>query len=632
MGRASRRRRELREPPKSEAERLRRTFRYARRAQRRASKRGASIAEYEAMAAMGSKYVLEALIARCNARMLAANEMPAEAVEPIMSALLSIGYTDFAFRQLGVTRDRPPSSYGGNWIDHLAWGTDSIYAAARLIFCGQYMGATTILRSQFERWAENAAYNTGIVHRSGESAASFVGRAWGKCHDNYPFARRPIRNPDAVNHESWDEETEHHSAAGPSITIGLDHEVNPVDLMESMSDLLHGRGPWSELAHWEAGGILNTEPPAAVKDASEKLADVITLILRQIRLCLATLAEEQGKLDLPSKILSMSVEREYAGPTAPKFWSMAPLLPKAGLRPEVVAGLEDAAIAHAEVMIGRRPAGRLYRDDEFAHLHFYERRARAVKWALKAFDIEKERTGNLDFKYLEDRDFRYMVGGEMAGILSVWLKGSPAGDAAASCSSALRSAYWLWLEDDDRALAALRALLEQCARMRVWTEKPEKAEKLAASLSTTPKDWVRAAGWNRLRALTKALGEFSHAHANVRFDGAREILEKIQSGDAEPDDVVHMARGHALDALTVLLLSESVNTASKISVSIGDAFMRIVDDVVISKENLATRREDLLNRTLAQSDTPLGDYSFHGPADALRSAHNSQSVSPDSAS
>ena len=86
MGRASRRWRELLEPPKSEAERLRRTSRYAQRAQRRASKRGASIAEYEAMAEMGSKYVLEALIARSNARMLAANQMPAEVECPSSTA------------------------------------------------------------------------------------------------------------------------------------------------------------------------------------------------------------------------------------------------------------------------------------------------------------------------------------------------------------------------------------------------------------------------------------------------------------------------------------------------------------------------------------------------------------------
>ncbi|MFF4978270.1 hypothetical protein [Streptomyces sp. NPDC001083] len=575
------------------------------------------------MAANESRRVLEALIARHNARMLTMAELPSEAVKPVMSALLTIGYTDFAFRKLGVSAKRPPSSYGGNWIDHLAWGTDSIYAAARLLFCGQFLGAVTILRSQFERWAENAAYNTGIVHRQGESAASYAGRAWAKCHDNYPFAQRAIRSSDSnINdaaREPWDEEVEQNSPDGPAITIGSDHTVYPVHLMESMSNFLHGHGPWVDLVHWEAGQLLSAPAPDKLVDLSEKLADVITLILRQIRLCLASLAEERGLNDLPFKILSFSLEKQNGGEKPPKLPSLLPLLPSSGLQADIVAGLENAAKAHSEVLRGKRPAGRFYRDDEFANLHFYERRARAVNWSLTAFEIEKERNGELDFRHLDGRNFRYVVASEMAGVISVWLKGTHAGDAAASCSSALRSAYWLWLEDDDRALAVLRIVLEQTARMRVWTEKPERAEKLQASSDTAPRDWVKAAGWNRLSALTRALGEFSHSHANVRLGGAREILEKIQRENLDPEDSIYLARGHALDALTILLLGESINTAAKLSPPIGNAFMEIVDDVLMGKDFLAKNREDLLNRTLAQKNAPRGDYSFHGPASALRS-------------
>ncbi|MFE4961656.1 hypothetical protein [Streptomyces sp. NPDC056660] len=544
------------------------------------------------------------------------------AVQPTMSALLSIGYTDFALRELGATRNRLPSSYGDNWIDHLGWGTDSAYSAARLIFSGQLLGATTILRSQFERWAENAAYNTGVTHRNGESAASFMGRAWAKCHDNFPFAPPAIRESRAhgneAEHDSWEEESVNRSPQGPSVLIGRDHRVYPTHLMDDMSDLLHGRGSWIDVVHWEAGQLLDGPPPSILRECVDELSDVLTLNLRQVRLCLATLAEEKGHEQLPQKILSSSFERANAGDAPPKFPALIPLLPNAGLRPEVVAGLEDAAEAHDGVLRGRRPAGRLYRDDEFAHLHFYERRRRAAMWALKAFEFEKERTGNLDFSHLTNRDFRYMIAAEMAGLISVWLKGTPAGDAAASCSSALRSAYWMWLEDDDRALAALRVLLEQCARLRVWTEKPEKAEKLEKSLATTPKDWLNSAGWRRLSALNKALGEFSHAHANIRQNGAREILQKIQSGDVDPEDSIYLARGHALDALTILLISESIGSASKISSSIGASFLEIVDDVLMDKGKLTESTEDLFNRTMTQKGTPLGDYSFKGPADAIR--------------
>ncbi|MFF7082670.1 hypothetical protein [Streptomyces lavendulae] len=547
-------------------------------------------------------------------------KIPRSAVEPVTSALLSIGFTDFALRELGATRGRPPSSYGGEWVDHLSWGVDSAYSAARLLFSGQFLGATAILRSQFERWTESAAYNTNITHRKGESVADYAARAWAKCHKNFPFARREIReNPNFSESESGEAaDSTQSSTHDLSVIIGKDHKVHPAELMNSMSNLLHSRGPWVDVLHWEAGQLLDGTPPLSLGEASNKLSDVMTLNLRQIRLCLATLAEEEGKMDLPHKVLSRSFERARGGHNPPAFPSLIPMLPNAGLLPGVVAGLEDAARAHDSVMRGKRPAGRLYRDDEFALLYFYERRARAANWALTAFDIEKERTGSLDFDHLKNRDFRYLVAAEMVGLVSVWLGRTPAADAAAACSSAMRSAYWLWLEDDDRALAALRVLLEQCGRLRVWAEKPDKAEKLEASTSSTPKDWLVAAGWRRLSALNKALGEFSHAHANIRWDGAREILQKIQHGDVDPEDSVHMARGHALDALTFLLIAESIGSASKLSPAIDAAFRELVDDVLIEENQLLSGREALFNRTLLQKDASLGDYSFRGPADTTR--------------
>ncbi len=620
MGQASRRRKELRKPPSSPEEESRRAYRKANRAQRRASRYDSSLAQYEELAARGSGYVIEGMIARHNARMENMAKLPPPAIEPVTSALLSIGFTDFALRELGATRDRSPSSYGGDWVDHLAWGADSAYSAARLLFSGQFIGATTILRSQFERWTENAAYNTGISHRRGESVADYAARAWAKCHKNYPFAPQEINaGPKATEDADGPHlDSAQGSPPGPSVLIGDDYEVYPSALMNSMSDLLHSRGPWIDVVHWESGQLLDGVPPAALGEASTGLADVMTLNLRQIRLCLATLAEEEGKTDLPRRIFLGSIERARGGHKPPAFPSLIPLLPNTGLTPGIVAGLKDAARAHASVMQGKKPAGRLYRDDEFALLHFYERRARAATWALKAFDLEKRRMGKLDFEHLETRNFRYLIAAEMAGLISVWLKRSPAADAAAACSSAMRSAYWLWLEDDDRALAALRVLLEQCGRLRVWTEKPEKADKLERSPSSTPKDWLTAAGWRRLSALNKALGEFSHAHANIRWDGAREILQKIQHEKIDPDDSLHMARGHALDALTFILLKELIGSSEKVSPVIGSAFRKIVNDILIKEKDLEKGTEALFNRTLLHKDAPLGEYSFRGPADATR--------------
>jgi hypothetical protein len=77
----------------------------------------------------------------------------------------------------------------------------------------------------------------------------------------------------------------------------------------------------------------------------------------------------------------------------------------------------------------------------------------------------------------------------MAAMLAVWLREGNtvplAADAFAVCASALRSALWLWLEDDDRAMGCLRCVIEQLARARTWRVKPERAAKIEASLNAT---------------------------------------------------------------------------------------------------------------------------------------------------
>ncbi len=116
MGKASRRRAELRQPPASEEEALRRERRRADRAERRGGRRGTSLGDYEKIAQQESRHVVEALIARHNKRMMHLDQMPSSAIEPVMSALLSFGFIDKALRELGATRDRHPAHYGDTWV------------------------------------------------------------------------------------------------------------------------------------------------------------------------------------------------------------------------------------------------------------------------------------------------------------------------------------------------------------------------------------------------------------------------------------------------------------------------------------------------------------------------------------
>ncbi|MFE5023781.1 hypothetical protein ACFRAO_10810 [Streptomyces sp. NPDC056656] len=557
--------------------------------------------------------------------MTAISNIPSSAITPVMSALLSLGSTDVALRKLGATTKRHPASYGDSWVDHLGWGADSAFVAARLLFSGQLVGAAAVLRSQFERWTENAAFNSNVHHEKGESAASFAARAWSRCHTGFPSASRiaPERSDtkfgaSLADIEFWEDERSPIGFQGPSISVGEGYDVYPAALMEFMSELLHGRDRFIEVVQWESCLLLEGDP-ALLSEAAQLLSDVLLLNIRQIRLCLATLAGEQGKPQLAPGMFSLP-ELTFAGNAGPALFSLIPLIPETGLSPEIVQKLKAAEFNYDEVMRGKRPAGRHYRDDEMTLLYFYERRARAAAYAIKAFKEEEEALKeNFSLDGLSSRGVLHIMAAEMAGLASAWLPGKPQGNAAALCSSALRSAHWLWLEDDDRAMALLRVVLEQCARLRTWTTKPDKAAKLEASRSTTPKDWLNAAGFRRLQSLNRAFGEFAHFHAKIRLDGARNILVKVQR-DGESASALHTARGHALDAMAALVLQETIGCVKPLSSVVATAFSKIADEVFVGSEgeNLQQSLDALLDRALLLKDEPLGDYSLRGPAEATR--------------
>ncbi|MEU9383178.1 hypothetical protein AB0D38_20310 [Streptomyces sp. NPDC048279] len=552
-------------------------------------------------------------------------DISTKAVIPMMSALSSFGLSELALRRLGATKDRHLAYYGDSWIDHLGWGADSAFVAARLLFSGQMAGAAAVLRSQFERWTENAAYNANVYHEKGETAASFAARAWSGCHAGYPSARRIKQEtgrsrvgPTLADVEFWEDERRPLEFQGPAVLIGESYQVYPAALMEFMSDLLHGRGRFVDVIRWEASYLLQEEPEILV-EAAQWLSDVLMLNLRQVRLCLATLAEEQGHKNLAPGLFSLP-ELTYVGQAGPANFSLYPLLPETGLSQQVVNQLHGSAYAHEQVMRGKRPAGRLYRDDEMTLLYFYERRARATRWATKFLESEKKSLGNkFNLDGLSSRNVMNVMAAEMAGIVSNWLGNTPQGNAAALCSSALRSAHWLWLEDDDRAMALLRVVLEQCARLKTWSSKTEKAEKLESSAATTPKDWLNAAGLRRMQSLNRALGEFAHFHAKIRLEGARDILVKIQR-EGESANAVFTARGHALDAMAALVMAESIRCVDSLSTTVAESFKMIANEVFSGEDNasLESSLEDLLQRTLRLKDAPLGDYSLSGPADAVR--------------
>jgi hypothetical protein len=173
-------------------------------------------------------------------------------------------------------------------------------------------------------------------------------------------------------------------------------------------------------------------------------------------------------------------------------------------------------------------------------------------------------------------------------------------------STSIRSAYWLWLEDDDRAMGVLRTTLEAAARLRTWRRRPDKACRLEASERTTPRDWLDAAGWRRLDALNRALGELAHARADSRWHGARALLAHLQpSFSAEPPSIF-TARGFCLDTVVSLAARELVAITEAISPNVASTLASVLDVEMPDDDQSDAELEQLMNRAFAQRKTSLG--------------------------
>jgi hypothetical protein len=154
------------------------------------------------------------------------------------------------------------------------------------------------------------------------------------------------------------------------------------------------------------------------------------------------------------------------------------------------------------------------------------------------------------------------------GILS-------ASTSFALASSALRSASWLWLEDDERAMGCLRVLIEHTARLRTLRTKPNAAAKLDARTTTTPRDWIEACGWRRLRVLLRALGEYAHGADLGHLDGAADVLIAL---NPHPDRAIaeKSGRSNTLVDLIAMLDSECAAWLSTLDPTLSEAFWKLV--------------------------------------------------------
>lgn len=511
----------------------------------------------------------EALISRHNQRMqrfVQVGVVLQQCAFPVLQGILPM---QFVAEELGSHPGRWPSHPGLTWPDHLAWGLDSVSAGVRLMLAVQPIGAAVVARTQLERWSSNLQFNSGLTHGPGEATDSFLSRLW-----TSPSAPNPQRRT---------------SVGG---------------LFADLSEVLHGRGPLMSLVWLDVADVT-----AAPTDDHLRLMDTISdaqvVCLTQLRECLTTAAMENERSALANVAASIRLIEPAAAWVPDVATTVIPLIPTHFSALEGPLG--SLATAHVRTIRQLRTGEpREHAAEAWPLFAFGHHRFRALTTASRAFEHERELLGEkFGENGIEELGTEAVLSGEMAAMLAVWLRDSStdllAADAFAVCASALRSAHWLWLEDDDRAMGCLRCVIEQLARARTWRLKPAKAAKLEERSRATPRDWVEASGWRRLGLMSRALGEFAHGSTGVDWNLARDALVVLQ---AEPDEQLSRFTGrtHAFSVLVHLLSMECAAWVDRFDADVGAAYRRVIR---VTDDQAASALEALMQRAWNARDTPL---------------------------
>jgi hypothetical protein len=389
--------------------------------------------------------------------------------------------------------------------------------------------------------------------------------------------------------------------------------------------LIHGRD-FSVAIGWDSGGLLETraEVPNEAYGAVHLITDALALSIRQIRLATLSLAEVAGKRadvaalaaigdtfseadpeDIDSRPPINSPDRRFTRPSLP---GLMPLLPSEGLAPGPLSVLEKASWQFEQVLAGWKPNGEFLRDDQLLYLDFMWHRNVSAISALKALKLEEEELGDdFDLGSLGSRASQWVIVTEAASLAGRWVNNQHVAAALSLIGSGLRSAYWLWLEDDDRAMSILRSILEQASRSRAWRTKPEKAAELETRHQTTPRDWLEAAGWRRLAALNRALGEFAHVKPNSRWIVARNLLSELQM-NADPESAIHRAHGASLDFVSLLVARETLAWCEQLSSTLAKTLSSVFTRVGFGEVEHAL--EAALNHMWTHRGDDLGEPVF----------------------
>lgn len=448
---------------------------------------------------------------------------------------LAIGASDHALEQLQAPWFRADWGDTENdiWLGHLRAGLDTF---ARICWClrfGYTLAGVALTRWFLERWTFNIAFSYEIARIAGEDDAAYMNRVWA--------IYEPANDP---------------------------HEAGVY--WSGLSELLHGRSVSL------SSGDARVQLTLALKDrvgVHQYILEAAELALRQVRVCVSVVAAEAGLAAEIRPFLLAPVNEFPEPPSPPDFLSV--------FAPPVDLDYVSSKNAHTVTPWGATYRTMIQRGATEAwqpkKLHSWmpieERWARSADEAREAFDAEAALTGDAyDPEVLRGLLTLYRAITEMTELLAEELNGSQHAAALHTAAAALESAWVLWLQDVDDSMIAMRSVLESTARARAHRLKPERAKTLEArGALTTPHRWLEAAGWSRLAAFARALGEFSHMQERSRHDGSRGLLTEIQRGAISGLEI-HTARARALEEVAQMLAHEVATTLDEIDPKLSTQF------------------------------------------------------------
>ncbi|WP_131829105.1 hypothetical protein [Mycobacterium numidiamassiliense] len=503
---------------------------------------------------------------------------------------------DAVFIRQGNQLNQYSPPHDSPWPTHLSWSVESTIAALRLILAGQTVGAAIILRQQLGRWTLLLARAEPVAQRRRESIESFIARAWtraamdllGRC------------SPDVGAGDIFDDIDTHPRTNG---VINTDHEhvqlgertVCPAHVYHELCQLIDPQLPEGR-TECEVVHDLDAED-----SATDALSDALSLCLMQMRLAAAGRCALSRDPDTARAIDAVSAPQRQSALQASETQVPLCTSPVIRLTPALVPLVRTELASSTNI----NELGQLYADyhavladrsraehptpRELAELAFGAHRyARFLITEHSHAQDLKISHGRLGIRQHLGPQPPQILTAEFAALCAHWNQSRPQIAAAATqISSTLLSGYWLWLEEDDRAMGILRCTLHQAARLRLWHTNPDAAQELQTIPSTTPRRWRNVAGWSQHRSLDFALYDYAHANRESRID-APALLFRDDDHYAQDWLSQRQAREVALNKVTTLAATE---------------IMKVVDTHQ-SRTLAATLREALHNSGLDLRTSP----------------------------